>query len=144
MGIFTGVPTSVPEAASKSWVVGMMNGLMSAFGSWTSYTPTLASSAGSITSYTVNQARYMQVGKLVHLHFDVTITNNGTGSGYLSLTAPHTPTLVNTGVGREIATTGNMFIVQAGGSSFDLLRYDNAYPGATGYRLCGSITYEID
>lgn len=144
MGIFTGVPTSVPEAASKSWVVGMMNGLMSAFQSWTSYTPTLTSSAGTITAYTVNAARYMQVGKLVHLHFDITITNNGTGSGYLSLTIPHTPTIVNMGVGREVATTGYVFIAQAGGATLGLTRYDNAYIGGTGYRLCGSITYEID
>lgn len=144
MGVFTGVPTSVPESASKSWLVGMMNGLMSAFQSWTSYTPTLTSSAGTITSYTVNAARYMQVGKLVHLHFDVTITNNGTGAGFLYLTIPHTTSRINMGIGRETATTGYAFTAQLDGPRLALFRYDNGYIGGTGYRLCGSITYEID
>lgn len=144
MGIFTGVPTSVPEAASKSWVVGMMNGLMSAFQSWTEYTPVLSSSSGTITAYTINAARYMQVGKLVHLHFDVTITNNGTGGGDLYLTIPHTTSRINMGIGRETATTGYAFAAQLDGPRLALFRYDNAYIGGTGYRLCGSITYEID
>ena len=57
MGVFTGVPTSVPESASKSWLVGMMNGLMSSFQSWTSYTPTLTSSAQPATCTQRRQKR---------------------------------------------------------------------------------------
>jgi hypothetical protein len=114
-------------------------------GVWTSYTPVLTATTGSITSYTVNQAKYVQLGKTVHVHFRITITNNGTGSNALLATLPvNASTTGFSGVGREDGVSGNMFIglVKAAVSNVTLFTYNNGYPGATNAQLNFSMTYE--
>lgn len=114
-------------------------------GAWTSYTPVLTAGSGSITSYTVNQAKYVQLGKTVHLHFRITITNNGTGAGALLATLPiNALTTGYSGVGREDAISGNMIVglVKSTLSTVTLFTYNNSYPGGTSAQINFSMTYE--
>ncbi len=107
---------------------------------WTSYTPVLTSSTGTITSYVVNSAKYAKIGKTVHLAIDTTITNNGTGGGQLNYTLPVTAKQINHGGGGIDATNGNslsVFLVSF--TSVSVANYNYAYPGVT---VRFSITYE--
>jgi len=112
-------------------------------GTWT---PIIASSAGSITSYT-SAGRYRKIGSLVILDYHYQITNNGTGSGGIGISGlPFTNTGgVNTGgagVLKEIALTG-----KAAASYFNsttamfLVNADNTYPGGTNAYYCGNAIY---
>lgn len=106
---------------------------------WTTYTPTIASSSGAITSSTINRAKYLDVGKVRFYDIDITITNNGTGSGYVSVGLVSSPAQdFNNGIGREIAVSG--FPVFAFGfSTNNFVRVvkllDSSYPGGTNYEL---------
>lgn len=74
---------------------------------WATYTPTVTSSGGTITSYTAT-GRYKQIGKTVNLEITVTITNAGTGTAQLKATLP-TNALSGTsyvGIGKESFNTG--------------------------------------
>jgi hypothetical protein len=71
------------------------------------FTPTISSSSGTITSSSVTSAVYTKIGRLVTVHVDVTITDAGTGSGALNFTLPFTNgSAVAMGAGRENAATG--------------------------------------
>jgi hypothetical protein len=114
---------------------------------WTTYTPTLTSVGGTITSYTVNTARWAQSGKVFFIQFDVSITNNGTGGTGLNLTIPAGKTAKNinqVGSGRELSVSGSMLqIFLTTTSELRIYDYKNAYPAGTGARVCGFITYEL-
>jgi hypothetical protein len=111
---------------------------------WTTYTPTVSASSGTITSYTVNSARYQKIGKTVLLQLDITITNNGTGAGSVRVTVPVTATTnAYFLTGRENLVTGKMLVGPlASSSQFAILYYDNTYPGGTGNQLQLSGMYE--
>jgi hypothetical protein len=67
-------------------------------GTWT---PTVASGGGTITSYTVN-AIYTRIGRQVTVTVNINITNAGTGIGALTISLPHTPLAYSfSGSGRE-------------------------------------------
>ena len=113
-------------------------------GNGTSYVPTITAGTGSLTSYTVNVCRYKQIGKWVDFHLDVTITNSGTGGSTINSTLPVAVFTgnENMGVGREIAVTGVALTALASGTTLNIFRYDNAYPGATNNRLIVDVRYE--
>jgi hypothetical protein len=107
---------------------------------WTSYTPVLTPTSGSITSYVINSAKYAKIGKTVHLAIDTTITNNGTGSGQFNYTLPVNAKQINHGGGGIDATNGNslsVFLVSA--TAVRVATYNYTYPGVT---VRFSITYE--
>jgi hypothetical protein len=113
---------------------------------WTNYTPTITPSTGAFTSVAA-QGRYFQIGKTIHVAIRVVITTNGTAAGYVaaSLPFPVSTNLVYWAfAGREVAATGKMLQAQVGpGSSVAIiLNYDNTYPGANGFQLTVSGTYE--
>lgn len=54
-------------------------------GSWT---PTITSLGGSLTTVTVNSARYIKIGALVTLSLDFTVVDKGTATGFLKATLP--------------------------------------------------------
>jgi hypothetical protein len=113
-------------------------------GTWT---PVFASAAGTITSTTVNGATYTKVGRLVTLGFDVTITNNGTGSVAINVTGlPFALAASYSSAGPliEIAAVGfGGFVNPNSTTSLSLTKYDWTYPGGTNYRLVGSISYNV-
>jgi hypothetical protein len=110
--------------------------------SFASYTPTVAASSGSITSYTVNNAEWIKRDDAVDLVVDVTITDNGTGSGLIDISLPVATTKfcaiagVNTTTGAALSaytTSGDLYV----------LKYDASYPATTGDRIVFSGTYKL-
>jgi hypothetical protein len=112
---------------------------------FTAWTPTVSSSAGSITTKS-GSGVYTQVGKTVHLRAVLSIITNGTGSGSISFTLPVTAidTFAAVGAGRENNVTGKMLQVYLAGSTTlaSVVNYDNTYPAGNGYSLLVSLTYE--
>jgi hypothetical protein len=112
-------------------------------GNWT---PVVTAGVGSITSYTINAATYVQIGSQVTAYFDFTITNNGTGAGLINVSLPITTPVVSAfGAARETAVTGASILVAlySGSTIFLETMVASAYPGGTNYRIRGSITYAI-
>jgi hypothetical protein len=110
-------------------------------GTWT---PTVASASGSITSYS-SSGQYIKIGSLVVLQFQYTITNNGTGSGSINISnLPFTGT-TNTSAGaiREIAVngfTGSVYL--SGTTTLSASTYNSTYPGGTNYNVRGTVCYQ--
>jgi len=116
-------------------------------GDWTDFTTVVTSGTGSITSYT-EDAKYIRIGKVCIFRFGVTITNAGTGAGFLSLSLPFTvknDTAVPIGSGRENALTGKMLQVQAiiNATAARIYNYDNSTVIATNAYCQGLLVYEV-
>lgn len=114
---------------------------------WTTHTPTVTSGTGSITAYTVNSAAHIQIGKIVHYRFDVTITTPGSAGGSLNITVPVASRNVVqiSGGGRELAVVGYGITVgfdSAGSSTINVRKYDATTIIGTNHRIIGGITYE--
>lgn len=101
------------------------------------YVPIVQSSAGAITSYT-SAGGYVQVGRTIFWYATATITNNGTGSGALLVTAPFLATssaslgggmCCGNNVTAGKALSGN---IPASGTSAVIGNFDGTYPVATG------------
>jgi hypothetical protein len=111
---------------------------------WTTYTPTVTAEAGSITSYTVNRSAYIRVGKLCVTQLHITITNKGTGSGALNVTAPfNSYNDTGSGVGREIAVVGTMIYSAMGSNQFQIRKYDATTVLVNSYQVALTISYEV-
>lgn len=148
MSVFTTTSQTfaVGDQFTASWQNTYVRDLIYALQAWNTWTPTIVSTTGTITSYTLNAARYRRIGKTVTAAYDFTITNNGTGATSITLTLPVASGYYAVGVGRETVVSGlsHAGTLPASSSTLTLNRYDNAYVGATNARLVGSITYEID
>jgi hypothetical protein len=112
---------------------------------WTAYTPTVAAGTGSITTSSAS-GRYIQIGKFVFVCVSATVTTNGTGATYITVTTPSG--LSSTGnesvsLFRENAATGNTGQVRTSGGSFILQTLTNGYPAANGYNFLFGIGYEV-
>ena len=112
-------------------------------GTWT---PTLTSQNGSLTSVTAGTGYYTKVGRQVNIICSPTITNVGSGSGVLILSGlPFTPSpsIVASG-SREDVQTG-IGLVTSSWSSTEILvaKYDNGTVIGTNYRYPLSITYIV-
>jgi hypothetical protein len=60
------------------------------YGTDSSYTPTLSQGASTNIAKTVNHARYVQVGRLVHCYVTLTSTAAGTAGSAITVTLPVT------------------------------------------------------
>jgi hypothetical protein len=115
---------------------------------WTSYTPTVSTQSGTITTASA-QGYWIRIGKLCVLWTSWIVTTNGTGAQSLKLTLPFTSISGNNGSqagsGREYEVTGKMLQLEIpAGESFVAYRnYDNTYPAANGYKGSGTICYEV-
>jgi hypothetical protein len=99
---------------------------------WTTYTPVLTSTGGTITSYTINSARYYKLGKIVHVEIDATVTNNGTGSGAKDFTLPLTArNSFGSGGGVDLTTGFGQVVFGISATSFRIANYNYTYPGVT-------------
>lgn len=113
-------------------------------GAWTSYTPTVTPEAGAITSYTVQRSAYVRVGKLCVVNLNITITNKGTGSGALFVSAPfNSYNDAGSGVGREIAVVGTMLYSSMGSNNFQIRKYDATTVLVNNYVCALTIVYEV-
>ena len=113
---------------------------------WLTYNPTPVPSGGAFTTASA-AGRYKQIGKTVHLELAVNITNNGTGSGAVSVPLPVNcnNAAMYLGAGRADGVSGKALQVvvnKAGNTGLTIWNYDNTYPGASGEVLRISVTYE--
>jgi hypothetical protein len=136
----TGTGIAFPATQSASSDVNTLDDYEE--GTWT---PVITAGTGAITSYT-SSGSYTKVGRLVTLQFNYTITNNGTGGGFITITG--IPVAIggtaNTGAGviREIAVTGTMgspYLLAS--TSMLAVTYNNGYPGGTNNQWLGSVFY---
>jgi hypothetical protein len=115
-------------------------------GSWAGI---VSPDSGALTIASVDNETYTKVGRLVTLNFNILITTNGTGAGYIKVGgSPFSVagSISFHGSGREIAVGGKMLLVEANGPN-DQLRirnYDNSYPGSDGANLNCTVTYETN
>lgn len=112
----------------------------------TSYTPTVSSSSGTITTASATGS-YYDIGGLRFVDITITITTNGTGAGLVLATLPSTPAAnFNNGIGRETAVAGFMLGVYGFSSSNNMSIFklsDNTYPGNDGYVLNVQLYYRL-
>lgn len=110
------------------------------------YTPTVAATTGTITSYTAT-AMYTRIGRSVTVIANVTITDAGTGSATCTISLPFTNngTVVANGVGRENAVSGDLLqgSISAGGTVVNVVKYTNATAIATNAQIRITITYFV-
>lgn len=141
-------------AVKTSWAAGdvllaadLTDSLAAKFttpGAWTSYTPTVSASTGTITTSSVGAAKYQQIGKLVVVRLDITITTNGTGAGYVIVTLPVTGASNNDGAftGRARSVSGKGLTSSITTTSVYIFNYDGTYPASSGETLSGFLIYE--
>lgn len=114
---------------------------------WTSYTPTVTSASGTLTSASAT-GRYKQLGKTIFLEVDATVTTAGTGAGGLRVTLPFASANFNfTGAAYEYgvsATSGAAIIRFAQSTAFmSTVNASGATFIANGAGVMFGITYEI-
>ncbi len=138
--------TAVP---SKTYVDTQLSTKLTTPGAWTNYTPTVASSAGAITSVTAS-GRYQVLGKSLDLRARIEITTAGAGAnGILSFTLPAGLTVGGvaycSGGGREDATTGKGLQPYAaqGQGAVTVRSYDNGSVASDGAVLHVTMRCEI-
>lgn len=136
-------PTFTGNAALPSTT--KVNGTSDLGAAWTAWTPTVTAEGGTLTSYTVNSAAYIQIGKTVMARFDITITNAGTGNSSLQVTAPVTAKVNSqVGCGREYGVNGKALWAAfiASTTTISVRNYDATTMIATNARAVCEITYE--
>jgi hypothetical protein len=134
------------DFSANTGAAGMTSELLNWYeeGTWT---PAITSNGGSITSTSLASGNYTRVGNQVTIWFTITITDNGTGSGYIKLTGmPFNLTSVGKTVGSGVeAGVSSKQLVIYGNSASELIVtfYDGTYPGATNAVLNGCVTYYV-
>jgi hypothetical protein len=113
---------------------------------FTDYTPTVASITGTLTTVSAT-GRYLQIGKLVVVKINITITTNGTGATAITATLPVSAASgVWSGAGREAGVTANMLsaaiVAAVGLDKVFITNYNGTYPGADGALPQVTISYE--
>lgn len=107
---------------------------------WTSFTPTVTSTGGTITTVGTVSGFYIQIGKIVFFRANAAITTNGTGSGKVRMTLPSAPgnvTNFTVATGSDIGLSGKMLQgnITNGQQYVDVANYDGTYPAADGSNL---------
>lgn len=119
------------------------------FNTVVNYTPTMISTAGTITTVGAIQGQYFLKGRIVYFQAQGTITTNGTGAGSIQISLPITASSTATSrwvvLGRGDAISGKSLIgvIAAGGTTVVLTNYDATYPGANGERIAVTGWYQI-
>ena len=141
-------PARLAVGANGTYLVAdstASTGLKWETGTWTSWTPTFSSQGGTLTTVTTNTAIYFQIGKLVIFTLDITITDAGTGTGFIRATLPSTPNASFTGAAQNINITGLMGSSQIPNSDGGVYisKYDNTTFIATSARIVASGNYRV-
>jgi hypothetical protein len=106
---------------------------------------TVTSIGGTLTTASAT-AKYTKTGRTVLVTGVVNITNNGTGSGGLSIAGlPFTPGTAACGVGRESVNNGFTcsFMISSGSTTMAVYAFNNTYPVATGSVIQFSVSYTV-
>lgn len=84
--VFATSPTLVTPSLGAATATSL-NGVAIDNNGWSTYTPTVTAITGSLTTYTAT-GRYKIIGKLLHIHTSVTVSNFGTATQGLQITPP--------------------------------------------------------
>ena len=116
---------------------------LNGIGERTSFTPTITSGLGSITTVGALACTYMRVQNIIVVEFDITITTIGTAGGGILFTLPVTANsnLMGAGVGRESGVTATPLFIWHSTTQATITNYAAAFLGGNGYRYVGTITY---
>ena len=117
---------------------------------WTSFSPTITSYTGTLTTATA-AGKYKRVGKICVARYQWLVTTNGTGATRIVLTLPFTAATMTgndgqVGAAREDQVSGKMCMAfQDSGSATTLFvrTYDNLYPAGNGYGGQVQFIYEV-
>jgi hypothetical protein len=116
-------------------------------GTYTTWTPTVTSNTGTITSSSVQGFRYLKIGKMVHLVGKVNIINKGTGAGSINVTLPFTAAsgVDQVGTAEEISVVGlpAFCLISSGSANMQLLQTNYTTLVQDNYGTSFSITYEV-
>ena len=122
------------------------SGLLWNNAAWTSYTPTITSQNGTITTSS-GEGYYTRVGKMCAIYVRANVITAGTGTGYLRVTVPFTARgiIEQIGVGRETAATGKALTAKIGASdnAMEIIYYDAVGATVSGTRNIISMVYEV-
>lgn len=113
-------------------------------GAWNTWSPTVSSGSGTITTVGAIVARYQASGKTTYFSTSVTITTNGSAAGWVNITLPSTAKAATVFVGRESQNSFKELqgIVAAGSNLCSIQFYDSTYPGSSGAVIVLSGVYE--
>ena len=114
-------------------------------GTWTL---TVGSTAGTITTVGATIGRYVRIGRQVYLSWQITITTNGTGAGAITITGvpfSESTALSYYGGGGYIVNTGKGLtqVLLSGTGTIYARVADGTYPGADGEIIAGSLNYQV-
>lgn len=113
---------------------------------WSTYSPTVTSAIGTITTVGAVAARSKTIGKTVFVEADVTITTAGTGAGNLQVTLPTAAAAFPfVGSAREVVLTGKSGSAFIAASDTKMIAIDAAATTfiANNARIILTATYEI-
>jgi hypothetical protein len=113
-------------------------------GPWSTWSPTVSSQVGTITTLGTIVARYATAGKNVYFSLTIPITTNGTGANWINATLPLTAKAHTIFAGREGPISGKSCVgdVATGSATPSITFYDGSYPGSNGAVITISGTYE--
>jgi hypothetical protein len=102
-------------------------------GTWT---PTISSASGTITTSSFSGAKYTKIGNIVEATVNITITTVGTASGACTFTLPFTgtDTIQLAGYGMETNTNGAMLkgYLPSSSATMQITMYNNTSPFTLG------------
>jgi len=123
--------------------------ISSGFPAWTSFTPTVTAGSGTITTYSV-AARYSLSGKVCVATYQIDLTNVGSASGTLIVTAPFaaktiSPTIAFVGSATENNNTGKGGYANLYQGTSNILSRDSDFVTwfSNSNRVALSIVYEV-
>lgn len=116
---------------------------------WSTYTPTVTSTTGTITTVTNVGSTYKIIGKTCIVRPSFQITNNGTGAGAINVSLPVASATTNStntqtaGVGANYTSGAVVTFLLTSSTNARMFKYDASYPAVTGDSFALSIVYEI-
>lgn len=112
---------------------------------WTTYTPTITSGTGTITTSSAI-GRFKTLGKTVFIQISVTITTNGTGANFVQATLPiNSSGVANYSVVGYNSTTAKLIaglMPNTASTVIRMFQYDGTYPATSGDIINISGVYE--
>lgn len=118
---------------------------------WTSYTPTISSDTGTLTSVTSISGRFATTANAAFVNVQFVITTNGTGATGLRFTLPteapaeHSGVPLAVGSGRRTSDAAMLraIITDEATARVRVFLYDGTYPGVSGAQYDVTIVYPM-
>lgn len=131
------------DFSANTHAAGMTSELLNDYEEGT-FTPTVASSVGTITSATAT-GKYTKVGRQVTLQINVSVTNNGTGSDSIRIGAlPYAAESTGyAGAGFNTSSGEALSVGFAATNTLVVYKYSALYPVITGQGFAIVVTYFV-